>query len=96
MASTMLNIAILGFFVLFFLLVKNYRQQKVRFRNKETKLLDNMKSIKKKQLELDQKVKLSDEFNANYQKSRSEIARTIYEANVELLEKISNENKTIN
>lgn len=96
MNSTILNIVIIGFIILLLLLIKSFRHQKIRFQNKETKLLDTMQSIKKKQLELDQKVKLSDEFNENYLKSRSEIARTIYEANVELLEKFSGDNKTIN
>lgn len=96
MASTILNIVIIGFVVLLLILAKRFRQQKAHFKNKENKLLDTMQSIQKEQLELDQKVKLSDDFTANYQKSKSGIAQTIYEANVALLEKISDKNKTIN
>ncbi len=96
MIVTILTIVILSLIFLLLMLFNNFQKQKNRFQNKENKLLNTITTIKEKQIHLNQKVKLSEEFNANYQKSRSEIAQTIYEANVALLEKISDENKTIN
>lgn len=52
-----------------------------------------MNSSKKEQLKLNAKVKILDDFNQNYHKSRNEIVQSIYETNIQLFEILSTKNK---
>lgn len=75
---------------------KKFKHQKLRLQSKEDKLVQTMHATKKKQIQLNAKVKLSEDFNQNYQKSRDEIARSIYETNMQLFESIHDRNKNQN
>ena len=94
MGPALLKIFIILLFLIVILLMKKFRRQNIRFQNKEDRLVQTMHSMQQKQLQLNAKVKLSEDFNVNYQKSRNEIARSIYETNVELLETIVDQNKS--
>lgn len=85
MILTFLIVVIVGLLISFIVLLNKFQQQKTRFHKKETKLLNTITTVRKKQIYLNQKVKLSEEFNSNYKKSRNVIAENIYEANLELL-----------
>lgn len=96
MASTLLKIFIALLVLLCLFLLKKFQLQKQCFQNKEDKLVQLMQATKKKQIRLNAKVKLSEDFNQNYQKSRDEIAQRIYETNVQLFETIHDKTKTDN
>lgn len=85
MTITILIVAILGILIILITLINNFKQQKIRFQKRESKLLNTIIITRKKQFSLNQKVKISEDFNVNYQRSRNIIAETIYEANIELI-----------
>lgn len=85
MGFTILKILIVVLIICVILLMKKFRNQKTHFDNKACKLMRKIHAIKEQQLDLNNKVMLSDSFNESYQKSRNTIAQSIYEANVELL-----------
>lgn len=80
-----LKILIVALFICLILLLKRFKEQKTRFENKEYRLMCKINSVKQKQTDLNDKVKLSESFNQNYQQSRNTIAQSIYEANVAFL-----------
>ena len=69
--------------------IKQMRKQKIRFNKKRNKLLNTIQSTREKQIYLNQKIKLSEEFDKNYTDSRNKIGQSIYEANYEMLKSIS-------
>ena len=85
MTITFLIVVILGLFVFLIMLVNDFQQQKIHFQKKENKLLNTIVTIRKKQIVLNEQVKISEDFYKNYQKSRNIIAETIYQANLELI-----------
>jgi predicted Holliday junction resolvase-like endonuclease len=94
MALTILKIIIILLILFFILLLKKFHLQKIRFQSKEERLINTMHLMQKKQINLHAKIKLSDDFDKTYDKSRNEIAQSIYETNAELFKKISDKNKT--
>jgi predicted Holliday junction resolvase-like endonuclease len=87
MELIILIIVIVGILISLIQLLRNLQREKIRFEKKETKLLNTIVIIKNKQNLLNQQVKISEEFNVNYIKSRSLIAESIYEANLEFIKK---------
>ena len=87
MILTGLIVVIAGILLLSIVLLNNFQQQNILFRKKQNKLLNTIATIKQKQISLNQKVKISEEFNINYQKSQNAIATSIYEAHLELIKK---------
>lgn len=85
MITTLLIFIALGLSSSIVFLVRNYRDQKNSFHTQKNKLAATIISIKQKQETLEQQVKIAEDFTANYEKSKTIIAQTIYEANVELL-----------
>lgn len=69
--------------------INRLQKQKNRYEKKRNKLLDTIHSTRKKQIYLNEKVKLSEEFAKNYKDSRNKIAQTIYEVNYEMVKSIS-------
>ncbi len=76
---------IISIIILLFILYHNYQQEQNQFHEREMNLRKTITDIKEKQNVLNNQIKLSEEFNANYQKSRTTLAQSIYDMNVELL-----------
>ena len=89
MALIILIIVIVGLLISLIQLLRNLQREKIRFEKKETKLLNTIVIIKNKQNLLNQQVKISEEFNINYEKSKTIIAQNIYEANLDFLKNIT-------
>lgn len=80
---------IIGLIISLLILISNFKEQKNNFKKKQSKLLDTITSSKQKQISLKQQVKISEEFNINYEKSKTIIAQNIYEANLDFLKNIT-------
>lgn len=89
MILIILILVIIGLIISLLILISNFKEQKNNFKKKQSKLLDTITSSKQKQISLKQQVKISEEFNINYEKSKTIIAQNIYEANLEFLKNIT-------
>ncbi len=89
MILIILILVIIGLIISLLILISNFKEQKNNFKKKQSKLLDTITSSKQKQISLKQQVKISEEFNINYEKSKTIIAQNIYEANLDFLKNIT-------
>lgn len=89
MIIIILILVIIGLIISLLILISNFKEQKNNFKKKQSKLLDTITSSKQKQISLKQQVKISEEFNINYEKSKTIIAQNIYEANLDFLKNIT-------
>lgn len=89
MILIILILVIIGLIISLLILISNFKEQKNNFKKKQSKLLDTITSSKQKQISLEQQVKISEEFNINYEKSKTIIAQNIYEANLDFLKNIT-------
>lgn len=80
-----LKTLIMGLLICLLFLSKRFRSPKNSFTNKELKLMRKISAIKEKQLELNNKACLSNNFNQNYQQSENAVVQSIYEANIDFL-----------
>ena len=89
MILIILILVIIGLIISLLILISNFKEQKNNFKKKQSKLLNTITSSKQKQISLKQQVKISEEFNINYEKSKTIIAQNIYEANLDFLKNIT-------
>ena len=89
MILIILILVIIGLIISLLILISNFKEQKNNYKKKQSKLLDTITSSKQKQISLKQQVKISEEFNINYEKSKTIIAQNIYEANLDFLKNIT-------
>lgn len=89
MILIILILVIIGLIISLLILISNFKEQKNNFKKKQSKLLDTITSSKQKQISLKQQLKISEEFNINYEKSKTIIAQNIYEANLDFLKNIT-------
>lgn len=67
------------------MLYNNFQQEQNQFLEREMTLRKTITDIKEKQNVLNNQIKLSEEFNTNYQKSKNNLTQSIYDINIELL-----------
>lgn len=85
MLVLLLIIVIVPLIILLLLLYNNYQQEQNKFLEREMTLRKTITDIKEKQNVLNNQIKLSEEFNTNYQKSKNNLTQSIYDINIELL-----------
>lgn len=87
-------ISVFTFFALIFLLfklLKTVRNRRASFRKRKNQLMAKINLESKKQLDLQEKIKLASEFDKNYKSYNATISQSIYESNVKMLEIITKE-----
>lgn len=85
MLVLVLIIVIVSLIILLLLLYNNYQQEQNQFLEREMTLRKTITDIKEKQNVLNNQIKLSEEFNTSYQKSKNNLTQSIYDINIELL-----------
>ena len=85
MLVLLLIIVIVFLIILLLLLYNNFQQEQNRFLEREMTLRKTITDIKEKQNVLNNQIKLSEEFNTSYQKSKNNLTQSIYDINIELL-----------
>ena len=85
MLVLVLIIVIVFLIILLLLLYNNFQQEQNQFLEREMTLRKTITDIKEKQNVLNNQIKLSEEFNTNYQKSKNNLTQSIYDINIELL-----------
>lgn len=85
MLVLLLIIVIVSLIILLLLLYNNFQQEQNQFLEREMTLRKTITDIKEKQNVLNNQIKLSEEFNTSYQKSKNNLTQSIYDINIELL-----------
>lgn len=85
MLVLLLIIVIVFLIILLLLLYNNFQQEQNQFLEREMTLRKTITDIKEKQNVLNNQIKLSEEFNTSYQKSKNNLTQSIYDINIELL-----------